>query len=588
MSGAVRKAMARAAYAACRRGWRVAALVALGAACAGTALAAALASARPGAGEPLRFARLAGAEAQLFHLDGNAAAAPAPLSASLQAPLGSVWKLFVYSYLVGRDKPSDDYICRGGDPEEAYCCTPGQSIDRERALIQSCGRYFEPRRLGLSGTDWRRFWKEAGAPAWLQDMQAMQPERKVTVADLLAGLHAVPPAAQQAAAATLVSVLTVGRGEGTLATYGSLLRAKTWTMPDPARPGASIGGAAGWLADGSPVWLGGSGASANVLRRAAPRLQPLLASVPVPDDGACVLVDMFERYPLRDLQAVGAGAKRQAPPDGPLNGTFRAEFTNGNSLRVESRGELTLMRTPGAAPRVLGRFGLNDYVARVVEREGDTTEPEAARALAVAARSYLIQQATREQGCFHIADSSRTQRVLPRAPTAAARRAADLTDALVLSGVAVRYHHDAGGPGRMAWLEARRAAGQGQAFDAILARWWPQATLTSFQSPVAGDCLAVANARQWLAQRAPQWERRLAAEPGYETPPLPAVCEVREGRPYADARRNRLYVHRLASEDDRVALAHEYLHLAFARHPRGQDEGFVEALARKLVRTQNP
>ena len=100
--------------------------------------------------------------------------------------------------------------------------------------------------------------------------------------------------------------------------------------------------------------------------------------------------------------------------------------------------------------------------------------------------------------------------------------------------------------------------------------------------------LAVANARQWLAQRAPQWERRLAAEPGYETPPLPAVCEVREGRPYADARRNRLYIHRLASEDDRVALAHEYLHLAFARHPRGQDEDFVEAMARKLVRTQNP
>lgn len=582
MNGAVRVATGRAWWR------RLAVLAAVGAACAAPVLAA-----TPAPAEPLRFARLTDANAQLFSLDANAAApAATPLPASLQTPLGSVWKLFVYSYLAGRDKPSDDYTCRGGDPEEVYCCTAGQSIDRERALIQSCGRYFEPRRLGLSAADWRRFWKEAGAPAWLQDLQAMQPARNVAVADLLAGLHAVPPAAQQAAAATLVSVLTVGRGEGTLANYGSLLRAKTWTMPDPARPGASIGGAAGWLADGSPIWLGGPGASANVLRRAAPRLQPLLAAVPVPDDGACVLVDMFERYPLRDLQAagvtIGTGARRQAVPDGPLNGTYRAEFANGNSLRVESRGELRLLRTPGAAPRVVGRFGLNDYVARVVEREGDTTEPEAARALAVAARSYLIQQATREQGCFHIADSSRTQRVLPRAPTATARRAADVTDALVLSGVAVRYHHDVGGQGRMAWLEARRAAGQGQAFDAILARWWPQATLTSFQSPVAGDCLAVANARQWLAQRAPQWERRLAAEPGYETPPLPAVCEVREGRPYADARRNRLYIHRLASEDDRIALVHEYLHLAFARHPRGQDEGFVEAMARKLVRTQNP
>ncbi|MGD7314702.1 hypothetical protein ACQCSJ_26320, partial [Ralstonia pseudosolanacearum] len=52
----------------------------------------------------------------------------------------------------------------------------------------------------------------------------------------------------------------------------------------------------------------------------------------------------------------------------------------------------------------------------------------------------------------------------------------------------------------------------------------------------------------------------------------------------ADARRNRLYIQRFAGEEDRIALAHEYLHLAFARHPRGQDEGFVEATARRLIR----
>jgi uncharacterized protein YfaQ (DUF2300 family) len=62
------------------------------------------------------------------------------------------------------------------------------------------------------------------------------------------------------------------------------------------------------------------------------------------------------------------------------------------------------------------------------------------------------------------------------------------------------------------------------------------------------------------------------------------VCVVHEGLPYADARRNRLYIHRLATEEDRIALTHEYLHLAFARHPRGQDEQFVEATARRLIR----
>ena len=551
----------------------------------GAGTAAAAAAAQPGGADPVRFARLADGEARLYRL-GPGAPVATPLPPGLRAPLGSVWKLFVYSYLVGTDAASQDYTCRGGDPEEAYCCAAGRRIDRERALVQSCGRYFEPRRLGLSVADWRRFWQAAVAPAWLQDMQAVRAERTVPVAELLAALQAVPPAAQQAASATLVSVLTVGRGEGTLASYGSLLRAKTWTMPDPARPGASIGGAAGWLADGSPAWLGGQGGSADVLRRAAPLLRPMLATVPVPDDGACVLVDMFERYPLREVTtAVPAGG---AVPAGRLDGSFVAVFANGNSVRLQSRGELSLLRPPGAPARIVGRFGLNDYVARVVEREGDTAEPEAARALAVAARSYLVQQATRAQGCFRIADSSRTQRVLPHAPAAAARHAADQTDGLVLSGVAVRYHHDAGGKGRMAWTEAKRAAVQGLAFDAILARWWPHATLTSFQSPVAGDCLEIAGARQWLAGRAKQWQGRLAAESGYETPPLPAVCAVREGRPYADARRNRLYIHRLASEDDQIALAHEYLHLAFAHHPRGQDESFIEAQARKLVRTPFP
>ena len=49
-----------------------------------------------------------------------------------------------------------------------------------------------------------------------------------------------------------------------------------------------------------------------------------------------------------------------------------------------------------------------------------------------------------------------------------------------------------------------------------------------------------------------------------------------------------LYVYALKSEEDRIALAHEYVHLAFQHHPRGLDEGFVEATARTLIRTDNP
>ncbi|WP_197347153.1 DUF2300 domain-containing protein, partial [Ralstonia pseudosolanacearum] len=95
-------------------------------------------------------------------------------------------------------------------------------------------------------------------------------------------------------------------------------------------------------------------------------------------------------------------------------------------------------------------------------------------------------------------DTSRAQRVVPRPPSAAARSAAAFTDALVLTGQPVQYHGTLSARGRMGWTDARAAAQRGLGFDAILAHWWPQATLTSFRSPVAGDCLSVAGAQPWL------------------------------------------------------------------------------------------
>ncbi|WP_434112507.1 DUF2300 domain-containing protein [Paraburkholderia caffeinilytica] len=543
------------------------------------------------ASSALHFAWLRDGQAQLWQFnaggaaDGLAPQSAQPLPATLETPLGSVWKLFVYGYLVDRNIATPDYTCSGGDPEEVYCCMTGGHIDREHALVQSCGRFFEPARLQLDPADWRKYWTAAHAPAWLRDLHAMTPTHRVPVTDLLAALQAMPAKPREAAASTLVSVLTSGRGEGTVSLYGSVLRAKTWTMPDPARPGASIGGAAGWLADGTPVWLGGPGGSVRVLAAAAPRIAPLLTQITIPDDNACVLVDFFSRYPIRQVLGDKGPA---AVPDGPLRGDFRIGFVNGNWARVESRGELRLDRDAAGAPQVVGRFGMNDYVARVVEREGDTSQPEAAKALAVAARSYVVQHGNHDHGCFRIDDSSSTQRVLPRAPTAAARRAADLTDALVLTGVPVQYHHDKAAPGQMSWLAAKASAQTGLTFDAILSRTWPQATLTSFESPLSGDCIQVAGAQQWLQRNAPLWARRMDGAAGYETPDLPAVCAVREGRPYADAQRNRVYVYRLQTEEDRIALAHEYIHLAFQHHPRGLDEAFVERTARTLIRTDNP
>jgi uncharacterized protein YfaQ (DUF2300 family) len=321
----------------------------------------------------------------------------------------------------------------------------------------------------------------------------------------------------------------------------------------------------------------------RVVAAAAPRIAPLIAQSAVPDDQACVVVDFFSRYPIRNVLDTRVGGRAAQP--GPLDGSFSVGFENGNWLPIESHGELRLDRDENGKPRIVGRFGMNDYVARVVEREGDTVQPQAARALAVVARSYLVQHAGRDRGCYRIDDSSRMQRVLPRAPRAASRNAADFTDGLVLAGVPVQFHHEKAAPGRMSWLDAKAHAERGFAFDAILARTWPDATLTSFASPIAGDCRPVTAALAWLRREVPKWRERLAGDAGYEEPELPAVCEVTAGRPYADAGRNRVYIRRLNSDDDRVALAHEYLHLAFVHYPRGQDEAFIEQTARELILT---
>lgn len=300
---------------------------------AGYAIAAPVGQSLPS----LRYAALQGDDAKLWQFSVDPAGGVPQATAlprDTETPLGSVWKLFVYSYLVSRRINTPDYTCHGNDAEEVYCCTAGNSIDRERALIQSCGRYFEPVRLGLDRADWRRFWQQAGSPAWLRDLRAMQPTHRVPVADLLTALRSVPADGRETAAQTLVSVLTVGRGEGTVSDFGGLLRAKTWTMPDPQHPGASIGGAAGWLVDGTPVWLGGAGSSNQVLAAAAPRLTPLIEQTPVPDDDACVVVDFFARYPIREVR--DASGKPVAA--GRLEGRYAVRFVNGNTLPIESKG----------------------------------------------------------------------------------------------------------------------------------------------------------------------------------------------------------------------------------------------------------
>jgi uncharacterized protein YfaQ (DUF2300 family) len=505
-------------------------------------------------------------------------------ASDLQTPLGSLWKLFVYYYAVDRGIPTPAYVCQGDAghaKEEVYCCDPGASISRDRALAQSCGLFFEPARLHLNARDWRAYWT-AHAPGvhWLAELRNLRPAQDVPVASLLQALAAMDGDARAHAESALLAVMVTGRGQSALRYLGGRYRVKTYTWVHPERRGVVFGGAAGWTSDGGAVWFGAVGSSAAVLRDHAPRLAAALpASSRDEAGGRCVDVALFARYPIRRIVALDSGAALRPGASRDLRGRFRAEFMNGHRLNFSSGGEVQLAWQDGG-PSLSARLDEQEYIARVLDREAGTAQPEAAKALTVVARTYLLQNAVRHGACMAIADSSRTQRVSPNPATAAARAIANFTSGLVLEGAAAQYRLQGGGPNVLSWKAAVQRAKQGMLFDEIL-RWsFANSSIASVGGAEA--CHPFPAAQQWLAEHARHWRAMLEREPGFASPRI-QVCRLEYGNPYSDSSRQRIYVRGLRTLNDRYALAHEYLHVAFYAYPSGQDEDYIEHWARKLI-----
>lgn len=165
--------------------------------------------------------------------------------------------------------------------------------------MRSCGLYFEPQRLALRPEAWRGYWQARQAPAWLLDLERLQPQTRVPVKELLEQLQQLP--AQGEARRVLLDVaLQAGDGHA-VASLGGRLRVKTWSWLDDHDPQARQGGFAGWLVDGTPLWLGGPGTSKMILDRYAEVLGRFLPSPWPADPGRCVEVNLFSRYPLRSV-----------------------------------------------------------------------------------------------------------------------------------------------------------------------------------------------------------------------------------------------------------------------------------------------
>ncbi|RLU09398.1 hypothetical protein CS078_05120 [Pseudomonas prosekii] len=516
--------------------------------------------------EPLRL----GFNGELLSLNRTQLISREPLPADLQTPLGSLWKLFVYAWLVdtGADEPA--YACRGQSKEEVYCCTAGGEISRDQALVKSCGLYFEPARLGINAADWRSYWQSRRAPEWLLSLPSLQPATRVSVAELLQVL-ALMPAQDQARRVLLDVVLSAADGN-VVGELGGRLRVKTWSWLGDQDPASRQGGFAGWLADGTPIWAGGRGTSQMVLRHYGEALAAVLPVAWPADAGRCVEVGLFSRYPIGRVLA-----GEQVVASGPLSGDYRVEFANGNQLDIHSAGELFLLDH-----KLVARLDREEYVARVLQREAKSEPVEAAKALAVAIRTYLLQNATRNGDCLSIDDSSSRQRVAPRPATTQSRNIAAWTSDLVLAGSTVTYHSDQPGPDKLSWQQAVEQANAGQRYDAILLHAYPRASLSRWDNPVA-SCEALPAAQDWLQKQRRGWRARLEGEVGYNEISSFAVCRLAFGRPYVDRERQRIYVRGVLSLQDRLDLTHEYLHLAFEAHPNGQDENYIEGLARHLL-----
>ena len=519
-----------------------------------------------------------------------------------KTPLGSLYKLYLYSYLTEEALPETPYTCTGQDPEEIFCCAPRETIGRELAIARSCSPYFSAKRLGVESSSWRTFWskKVRGVPEWLRELDRLKPGTRVPVEEVLSTLLAVRKNLKHfdAIEKGVMGSVSHGTAKGALAVWGSSLRVKTYTWREddhPANAGESslprvdglgfTGGFGGWLPDGSAIWVSTVGHGRDSFLSP---LSDLVAKHQTPVVSECVEVHFFDRYPVSGIEVDG----RALDPafEGPLAGRIRVKFKNGNSLEFHSDGSLRVDRSGGRIS-ITGKFTMNEYLARVLEREASSRPLEAARAFTVVARTFLLQNSKRGPGCRKIADSSHAQRVSPAPASPGARAIADWSDGLVLNGVdRIRYHSTKSSAHRMGWTDAVRLAKDGDAKDGlgmreILASFYPEGRI-EFGMPVEYRCEPDAPTLAWISSQSKRWRPRLDQEQGFEAPSGLKVCRAPEALPlgpvFARIEADEIYVPRSHTRNDEVSIVHEYLHLAFRNHPRGRDEKFIEKMAQAL------
>lgn len=508
-----------------------------------------------------------------------------PLDRSVETYLGSIWKIFSYFYLIESGIHPRDYVCRGQNPDDVFCCEKGSQVDLDSALVKSCSPYFAPGRLEIPDQVWSQFWTSHVhlSYEWLTNLSSLTPERKVPVFELVEALGMLRKFDQsfKKINQTLGRVPIDGTAKGAIKDLGLLLRIKTYTWESGDQEGRFIGGFAGWTQDGSVIWAGGRGSGKSVIKTWSKDILSLSHLWVRPESEDCVNVAYFDRYPIKSVKNA---LTNESVPNGSLYGQYVVSFLNDNQLVIESRGDLTLTETKGNGPKISAVFKMSEYIARVIDREVSTSPLEATRALSVAMRTHLYQNAKYLGGCFATKDSTSMQRVSTNPPSFVAMKVAQWGDRLIVKGVPrLRYHSDTSGPNILSWKQAVTLAKDGLSFDEILRAAYPAGSLAIAEDRGLQACRSLLKVQSWLSVRRVLWVRRLSGIQGFQEPQDLKICRSPSSQPYSDLKNNIIYMRDFGDVEDQLTVAHEYLHMAFKHHPRVSDEKFIEQLAQELV-----
>lgn len=497
-------------------------------------------------------------------------------------PLGSLWKIFAFSYLM-EHKPVAPYHCHGHDQKGGYCSlTRGHgTVDLNTALIHSCELAFRHYKSLIPANAWRTYWQKISgnsAEAWIFDLAEFGAELKVEPAQVLnlLGRIRLHAASWPALDAALTQIAFTGTARS-LSPYGSNtnLKIKTFTMGNSKE--GYFGGIAGWFNKSTLFWLAGPDKSGRIASAWFPTMTRLVksGSPQIPDESPVKICTQFlERYPLLAVKnTVGNAVK-----PGPLYGHFVAETTRETAVEFESAGDVSLKIKKGQ-PQLTGCFSLEEYVARVVEREGSTLPFEAKKALGIAARTYALRH-SKKLGADYLSlpDSTNYQRVALTKPDQENQRAAGETAGLIVDAD-VFYHQDRQNGATMSLKEAKRQALAGVGFRQIVQIAYGK-KLLPFSGLKDLPCQEMKTAKDWLKHNLELWQPRLAMIGANMATPF-KICSL-DGKEalYFD---NRIYMQGLHTTDDQITLVHEWLHAALAHTPQGRNEEKIERLARSLV-----